>query len=60
MISGGSIPCLADDDAGHVAIAAFVKSSEKGIPDREHAIAQIARAVYGFFLFQPSAPAFNR
>jgi hypothetical protein len=51
---------LADDDAGHVAIAAFVKSSEKGIPDREHAIAQIARAVYGFFLFQPSAPAFNR
>jgi beta-lactamase class A len=41
------------DDAGHVAIAVFVKSSEKGIPDRERAIAQIARAVYDFFLFQP-------
>jgi beta-lactamase class A len=41
------------DDAGHVAIAVFVKSSERGIPDRERAIAQIARAVYDFFLFQP-------
>jgi beta-lactamase class A len=41
------------DDAGHVAIAVFVKSSEKGVPERERAIAQIARAVYDFFLFQP-------
>lgn len=42
------------DDAGHIVIAVFVKSSEKGIPERERAIAQIARAVYDFFLFQPS------
>lgn len=44
------------DDAGHIAIAVFVKSSEKEIPERERAIAQIARAVYDFFLFQPSTP----
>jgi beta-lactamase class A len=44
------------DDAGHVAIAVFVKASEKEVPERERAIAQIARAVYDFFLFQPSAP----
>jgi beta-lactamase class A len=42
------------DDAGHIVIAVFVNSSEKGIPERERAIAQIARAVYDFFLFQPS------
>ncbi len=48
------------NDAGHVAIAVFVKSSEKGIPDRERAIAQIARAVYDFFLFQPSAPPLDK
>jgi len=41
------------DEAGHVAIAAFVKASEKGPAERERAIAQIARAVYDFFLFQP-------
>ena len=44
------------DDAGHIAIAVFVKSSEKEIQERERAIAQIARAVYDFFLFQPSTP----
>jgi beta-lactamase class A len=48
------------NDAGHVAIAVFVKSSEKGISERERAIAQIARAVYDFFLFQPSIPALNK
>jgi beta-lactamase class A len=48
------------NDAGHVAIAVFVKSSEKGIPDRERAIAQIGRAVYDFFLFQPSIPPWNK
>jgi beta-lactamase class A len=48
------------NDAGHVAIAVFVRSSEKGIPDRERAIAQIARAVYDFFLFQPSAPPLDK
>lgn len=45
------------DDAGHVAIAVFVKSSEKGAVERDRAIAQIARAVYDFFLFQPSVSA---
>jgi beta-lactamase class A len=48
------------DDAGHVAIAVFVKSSEKEIPERERAIAQIARTVYDFFLFQPSTPPSNK
>ena len=43
-------------DAGHVAIAVFVKSSEKDIPTRERAIAEIARAIHDFFLFHP-APA---
>jgi beta-lactamase class A len=43
------------DNAGHVAIAAFVKSSEKDVPARERAIAEIARAVHDFFLFQPRA-----
>lgn len=41
------------DDAGHVAIAIFVKSSEKEVSARERTIAEIARAVYDFFLFQP-------
>jgi hypothetical protein len=35
-----------------VALAVFVKSSEKEIPARERAIAEIARAVHDFFLFQ--------
>jgi len=41
------------DNAGHVAIAVFVKSSEKDVPVRERAIAEIARSVHDFFLFQP-------
>jgi beta-lactamase class A len=41
------------DNAGHVAIAAFVKSSDKEVSTRERAIAEIARAVHDFFLFQP-------
>lgn len=40
------------DSAGHIAIAVFVKSSEREMPERERAIAQIARAVYDYFLFQ--------
>ncbi len=43
-------------DAGHVAIAVFVKSSQKDVPTRERAIAEIARAIHDFFLFHP-APA---
>src|SRR5262245_36974383 len=40
------------DTAGHIAIVVFVKSSDKDEVERERAIAQIARAVYDFFLFQ--------
>jgi len=40
------------DTAGHVAIAVFVKSSDRDEAERERTIAQIARAVYDFFLFQ--------
>jgi len=43
------------DDAGHVAIAVFVKSSEKEMAARERAIAEIARAVHDYFLFHPRA-----
>jgi len=41
------------DDAGHVAITVFVKSSEKEVSARERTIADVARAVYDFFLFHP-------
>jgi N-acyl-D-amino-acid deacylase len=41
--------------AGQVAIAVFVKSSTKPIPERERVIAQIARAVHDFFLFRPAS-----
>jgi len=39
------------DGAGHVAIAVFVKSSEKDIAQRERAIAEVARAAHDYFLF---------
>jgi len=41
------------DNAGHVAIAVFVKSSDREAVARERGIAEIARAVHDFFLFQP-------
>lgn len=41
------------DNAGHVAIAVFVKSSLKEVPQRERTIAEIARAAHDFFLFNP-------
>jgi beta-lactamase class A len=41
------------EDAGHVAIAVFVKGSEKALWERERALAQVSRSVYDFFLFQP-------
>jgi beta-lactamase class A len=41
------------DNAGHVAIAVFIKSSEKETPQRERVIAEIARAVHDYFLFHP-------
>jgi len=43
------------DNAGHVAIAVFIKSSEKEMAQRERVIAEIARAVHDFFLFHPTA-----
>lgn len=43
------------DNAGHVAIAVFVKSSDGDSAARERGIAEIARAVHDFFLFQPRA-----
>jgi beta-lactamase class A len=43
------------NNAGHVAIAVFVKSSERAVSERERTIAEIARAVHDFFLFQPGA-----
>lgn len=43
------------DNAGHVAIAVFVKSSQKDVASRERAIAEIGRAVHDFFLFHPRA-----
>jgi beta-lactamase class A len=38
--------------AGHVALAVFVKSSEKEPAHRERAIAEIARAVHDYFVFR--------
>ena len=43
-------------EAGHVAIAVFVKSSERPVAVRERAIAEISRAVHDFFLFNPEIP----
>lgn len=37
------------DNAGHVAVAVFIKSSSKDVQERERAIAQIARTIYDFF-----------
>ncbi len=42
-------------DAGHVAIAVFVKASDRQVAARERAIAEIARAAHDYFLFQPPA-----
>ena len=42
------------DGAGNIAIAVYVKGSAKEIPARERAIAQIARAAYDYFLFNPA------
>ncbi|HVF55556.1 MAG TPA: class A beta-lactamase [Pyrinomonadaceae bacterium] len=39
-------------DAGHIAIAVLVKASTKDVPERERAIAEIARTIYDYFLLQ--------
>jgi len=38
-------------DAGHVALAAYVKSSRRPTAERDVAVAHIARAIYDYFLF---------
>lgn len=42
-------------DAGHIAIAMFVKRSPVPVERREHTIAEVSRAIYDYFLFQPQA-----
>jgi beta-lactamase class A len=37
---------------GHIAIAVFVKNSDKPMPEQEKAIASVARSVYSFFVSQ--------
>lgn len=44
------------DEAGHIAIAVFVGDSPMPLADREQVIAQSARAIYDFFLYQPPTP----
>jgi beta-lactamase class A len=41
------------DGAGHLAIAVFVKASTKEQPERERAIAEIARTIYDYFVSHP-------
>ncbi|MFN2399375.1 MAG: class A beta-lactamase [Gemmatimonadaceae bacterium] len=48
------------DGAGHVIAVVFVKASAKTIPERERAIAQIARALYDAFYYGASAPPARR
>ena len=40
-------------DAGHLVVAVFVKESARDVTAQERAIAQIARAAYDYFLFNP-------
>lgn len=42
------------DGAGHVAIVAFVKDSTRPVEQRERAIAQAARSIYDYFVFNPA------
>jgi len=47
------------DNTGHVAIAVFVKASDKPVAERERAIAEIARTTHDFFLYETSAGALD-
>lgn len=47
------IVTLPDSTAGHVVTVVFVKESKLEVPERERTIAQIARAVHDYFLFNP-------
>ena len=40
------------DQAGHVALAVYIKGSEREGAERERTIAQISRSIYDFFLFR--------
>jgi len=42
------------ENAGHVAMAVYVKGTEKEVLEGERTIAQISRSIYDFFLFRPS------
>ncbi|MGH7505983.1 MAG: serine hydrolase, partial [Longimicrobiales bacterium] len=42
-------------DAGHVIAVLFVKESDRPVEERERAIAQVARALYDYFLFNPQS-----
>ncbi|NLG60980.1 MAG: class A beta-lactamase [Candidatus Cloacimonetes bacterium] len=44
-------------DAGRIAIAMFVKGSPVPVERREHTIAEVSRAIYDYFLFQPQSAA---
>lgn len=43
-------------DAGHLVVAVFVKESRAAVADQERTIAQIARAAYDYFTFNPLPP----
>jgi beta-lactamase class A len=43
------------EDAGHVIVVAFVKDSQRDVPERERVIAHVSRAVYDYFLFDPGS-----
>ena len=43
-------------DAGHLVVAVFVKESTRDVADQERTIAQIARAAYDYFTFNPLPP----
>lgn len=44
------------DGAGHVVVAVFVKESTRDVAAQERTIAQIARAAYDYFTFNPGSP----
>ena len=43
-------------DTSHVVTVVFVKASDKETPERERAIAHIARTIHDYFLFNPAPP----
>lgn len=45
------------DGAGHVAAVVFVKQSTRSVEQRERAIAQVSRAIYDYFVFNPATAA---